>query len=56
VRIDRNIQRAGGLDHREGYQRWPASSLMQRETPDESRKIFDEHVKEAAGIVRTEGA
>jgi len=29
---------------------------MQRETPDESRKIFDEHVKEAAAIVKTEGA
>lgn len=54
VRIDRNIQSDGGLDHREGYQRWPMSSFAQKQTPDESRKIFEEHVKEAANVVRTE--
>mgnify|MGYP006082085355 CR=1 FL=1 len=27
VRIDRRIQANGGLDHREGYQRWPASLM-----------------------------
>jgi hypothetical protein len=27
---------------------------MQRETPDESRKIFEEHVKTAAKVVATE--
>ena len=27
VRIDRRIQANGGLDHREGYQRWPQSLL-----------------------------
>jgi hypothetical protein len=29
---------------------------MQRETPDESRKIFEAHVKEAAAVVKTENS
>jgi hypothetical protein len=29
---------------------------MQRETPDESRKIFEAHVKEAASVVKTENS
>jgi len=29
---------------------------MQRETPDESRKIFEQHVKDAANVVKTENS
>ena len=68
VRVARRIQANGGLDHRSKNGKYaaltgaagkpteaaPAQALVQKRTPDESRKSFEEHVATAAGVVATQ--
>jgi len=58
VRVARRVMANGGLIHDppawDKYNSNPAVTSLAQETPDESRKIFEQHVKEAAAVVKTE--